>query len=331
MHYNCGAVPCGGGILRGLNRWDGPELTYRLFNGAPGVQPKRLITDDTMSRYLDLAATKCWADVAAGDEQLLVFLAEIGQTWRMLLHPLDNVHKALDKIKAKKNATKGGRSLTLGQYLSNEWLTYRFGFRPLLSDINNTLKALVGKHGNRNTSRGNQSLKDISSTTSELPRGDLRIRYQTDVRDEITIRCGVLWQAEMSTLDWLGVNASSIPSAAWELIPFSFVVDWFANVGDFIAAFTPHPLTAQLATWQMVRRKISTTITITDEYDAVGNSCFIRKASGVETDIYTETVRVPTIPLPSLTHKIDLDAAVRAVRDLRVVDSIGLILQRLRR
>jgi len=31
------------------------------------------------------------------------------------------------------------------------------------------------------------------------------------------------------------VNPASL---AWELVPFSFVVDWFANVGDFLASFT---------------------------------------------------------------------------------------------
>ena len=38
-------------------------------------------------------------------------------------------------------------------------------------------------------------------------------------------------------------------STAWELVPLSFVVDWFVNIGDYITALTSHsPHAQQVAT-----------------------------------------------------------------------------------
>jgi hypothetical protein len=39
----------------------------------------------------------------------------------------------------------------------------------------------------------------------------------------------------------LGLRLRDVPQTLWELTPYSFVVDWFVNVGDWLQAVTPVP------------------------------------------------------------------------------------------
>jgi hypothetical protein len=47
---------------------------------------------------------------------------------------------------------------------------------------------------------------------------------------------------------------------AWELIPFSFIVDWFVNVNDNLAAFSPFA-TGEFAYGSLTTNEIWTTVT----------------------------------------------------------------------
>jgi hypothetical protein len=47
----------------------------------------------------------------------------------------------------------------------------------------------------------------------------------------------------------LGLRDQDIPVTVWELVPWSFVVDWFVNVGDWIQAVTPNPSVTVKGSW----------------------------------------------------------------------------------
>jgi hypothetical protein len=71
---------------------------------------------------------------------------------------------------------------------------------------------------------------------------------------EIVVRAGVLTAIEnLNTLQvWGGLQPIE---AIWELIPFSFIVDWFFNVGDTLASFTPNFGTRTLSSWYTVEKQ----------------------------------------------------------------------------
>jgi hypothetical protein len=52
----------------------------------------------------------------------------------------------------------------------------------------------------------------------------------------------------------LGLRGRDIPSLLWELTPWSFVVDWFANVGTWLQAVVPDPSISIRGNWVTVIR-----------------------------------------------------------------------------
>lgn len=112
----------------------------------------------------------------------------------------------------------------------------------------------------------------------------------------------------LSTLHGSQLSSASANFAvtAWELVPLSWVIDWFINVGDLIAAFsTQSSFFEQGSTWAE-RKTIDTDITNSD-----GQRVTI---SGF---IYNRQVIDP-IQLTCLDFKYDMNAD-------RYKDSLALI------
>lgn len=113
--------------------------------------------------------------------------------------------------------------------LSNRWLEYQYGWRPLLSDVHGGAEALAKKLQvgmylyqtafDRRSDKG-FSPYILGGTSFEA---DLRMK----VRARYKISAGGL-----KTLSELGITNPL--SLAWELVPYSFVIDWIIPVGDYL-------------------------------------------------------------------------------------------------
>lgn len=114
----------------------------------------------------------------------------------------------------------------------DNYLEFHFGWSPLVGDIGNAVNVLQGpvtptavkaggsRRGTRRNGDGYNSALRI-----DVDKLDVRLACHVLVNNPN------LWLANR-----LGfVNPVAV---AWELVPFSFVVDWFANVGDFLTSFS---------------------------------------------------------------------------------------------
>jgi hypothetical protein len=120
---------------------------------------------------------------------------------------------------------------------ANNFLEYHFGWEPLIRDIhdaadvvNNPLKTFERAKGKGPSTYYVPNYTNIGGsvfdTTTYLYK---YAAYQGGRVQSIT--SGIA-----HTLDQFGlINPLSI---AWELVPFSFVVDWFVNVGDVLASYS---------------------------------------------------------------------------------------------
>jgi hypothetical protein len=135
-------------------------------------------------------------------------------------------------------------------------------------------------------------------------------------------RAGVLTDVELSHVSIWGTDA--IASSLWELTPFSFILDWFFNVGQKIAAFSPNAGVRKLASWVTVR----TLATLTNSADGFSNVVVCDYAdsmswSGVKTRTESWTTRTPNPTmrlLPSVKIRLD---------NLKLLD-LGIILNKMR-
>lgn len=264
---------------------------------------KAEITNKDNAPWVDLrseASTKALSYVKKPDVSYPTVLGEIRGTLRMLRNPIkaltDLTRKHSQSIKreatrqrrrarelqrsrklgltevelrlAQKDVREGDlRALQIAQGAGNQYLTWLYGVRPLLQDIEGTLDALF--HDNwspRHTARGKAVWQD--TTVDEIyqsigsPLTGIYMTRTVDVRAEV--RAGFLYEHTFDLQDRLGWNASSVPAALWELVPYSFLVDQVVNVGQTLKALVAAATTRPLAQWISERAIITVTRQVTD-------------------------------------------------------------------
>lgn len=312
----------------------GPQLTFVLDSQLKFLKPKKVISEEVVQQALGLAATKSRAEVKQGEAELLVFLAELHKTIRMLANPLQNMQKFLDKVRLDKlrHRDPSKRVLTLGQYISSEWLTYRYGVMPLLFDIDSIAKA-IGKdrNGKRHSARAVERRQgELAIPNLLMETGSTSTVYNEVYTDLIEIKCGFVYAAEMTLTDHLGLNLRSVPSAVWELIPFSFVADWFLNIQHFVGAISPSARVDENGGYTVVTRTLTAVRSIvssTIKPSHVTQATLLRPMSGSRTVIERTKVRDLGVPAARLVSKIDLSRL--NFKDKRILDSFSLMFQKL--
>jgi hypothetical protein len=117
---------------------------------------------------------------------------------------------------------------------ANLWLEYHFGWSPLVNDIHSAVKVLSAvppsfKIRGRGRSREPFSIKTGNAST--YIQADGLYVCATECGGEVFVSNPNLALANQMGL----INPLTV---AWELVPFSFLVDWFLPVGDFLNSFT---------------------------------------------------------------------------------------------
>lgn len=159
--------------------------------------------------------------------QIGVDIAERKQTLRMLSVTLGALRRPLKTFsRAYERYRKRGVVISTLKDAPNAWLAFHFGVEPLLKDVHD----LVVRLG--------QAPKPMLVSVSKSQTLNYSFnRYgqnlQESYKQHVRIAAAVTRIHEnVSLLNDLGlVNPASI---AWELVPFSFVVDWFYPVGSYL-------------------------------------------------------------------------------------------------
>jgi hypothetical protein len=187
------------------------------------------------------------------------FLGEIRETLRMLRRPaaglMDGIQDYLNHVKElnrenryryfRKKPRQYARNLS--KIASQSWLEHVFGWAPLLHDIEDAREAFndlleldrtVTVSGGGSDARADLSFTDSYNFT--LLAGLLweRTYLKTSV-ETIRYRGGVRAQAATTAQDRLarfGFTPSEFVPTAWELLPWSFLADYFSNIGDVLSA-----------------------------------------------------------------------------------------------
>lgn len=138
---------------------------------------------------------------------------------------------------------------------SSLWLEIQYGWKPLLSDIYNSCELLaegvVARHPICEV-RGASKEKIITvNPLGSRADGGGWVGIQTEEYAAMTT-VQYTFSDEMATvLSKTGVSNPAL--LAWELVPYSFVVDWFLPVGNYLESFTAYDGLAFRSGYQVTR------------------------------------------------------------------------------
>ena len=127
-------------------------------------------------------------------------------------------------------------------FLASTWLEYQYGWRPLLSDVYDHAKAFAtvfidyNGHWRTVTARG----KSQRITSKDTGNGaQYKVVYQITWTNWLSMRVDYrIPNGVVNPLNIFGLNNPL--TVVWEVVPFSFVVDWFIPIGNALEALTAY-------------------------------------------------------------------------------------------
>lgn len=199
--------------------------------------------------------------------------------------------KVSPSLNAKSRLLRDVRSTKARNYrlnskeLSSLWLEAQYGWGPLVSDVENAAKFAAKRVVDPDRT-------EWTHLSAMMFKGKTHVHQTEDARPTTTratvkqtVKCGC-WvrytRAAPQAVHDLGLT--DLSSTAWELVPYSFVFDWFVNINEMLTAANA------LSSYQLSGGYVSSLLT--SECIGTVGSLPPRTYGGQTT--YTYTLRNPT-------------------------------------
>lgn len=325
-HIRSNAYSCGPEYLYFNHKASGGYgLRLVFLGGFPS--PLSLYSDSDLLPYRDDVATRVRASFATGSNNLFETIAEAGKTASMLVKPLQRIQAILA------NFDKGVRSNTRAsvkssRQLSNEYLMYRYGIRPLMNDVEAIIAASINKRRGRarETWRARAETPTKESTVTSYVLHDYCKTTVTKTSSHfVELRGTVLGETDFNILTDFGFRSKGLFTLPIELIPYSFVGDWFLTLGDYLRSQAPSLETSWLGACMTEKHTQVTTWTIGNTvpdgttYSVVSSVSDTARSAGITKRRYD----LPDASVLSIRPDFRLTELTRAA------DIVALITQRL--
>lgn len=227
-----------------------PSVVKRkvIFDYIPSVTAETI--DEGVRRLTeDAVRAKLIAKAKDSEWSLPVFLGEGRETVRMIANTARTIASAYRDLRRGNllgawgslgiSGTASQRRRYYRDYgldpsraAANHWLAITYGWTPLLNDVHNAATTLAEnalreeKTEMRVTASSRRQDREILQNVSSLTADKIRSTKES---------CRGVWRFKPTSLDsWGSFGLLNPLSVAWELVPFSFVVDWFLPIGRYL-------------------------------------------------------------------------------------------------
>lgn len=221
--------------------WSSSNFPYTmealLSNGGSVFPEPEFPSSYYLQRALAKARTSGW--------DVLTFAAEANKTWDLVARAARRTDRRASDI--FRRISRPGNRRDLLRIFSEAWLEYRYGWRILAYDIESATEALEKLNQLRSKLLRRTEGEQVSTTgQQDVVRGSFctpairaglgpRYHFRAQWALETVLRAGV-------GLD-LGIRSDVVFAdplvTAYEVIPYSFIMDWFFNTNDIVAAWSP--------------------------------------------------------------------------------------------
>lgn len=178
--------------------------------------------------------------------------AQIGQTVRLVTGTAaklvgsvnalrkGNLTKATNILFAGRNPKFRGKGPTIGRALAENWLELQYGWKPLLQDIVGVFDALP------TLNLGSSFVRQVTGsgrvvTDSRIPftQGNLLPGAKQNsvglIKTDSSCKYGIRFSIPDPLKSFLAQTGFTNPvNLLWEILPFSFVADWFLPIGPYL-------------------------------------------------------------------------------------------------
>lgn len=218
-------------------------VTYaRMYQNLSYLGLSDTTTESAREKAVSDVKQSAIANIAKSQWSFGEDVAEARETMRYLRRPaasLAEVSKAFERKARNLYYRYGNRT----KALSGAWASYRFAMLPLQRSLEDIVKSSFDRNikefeaGQRLSARSKLTLNGSSSRTTPV---GTRV-YSETRSDEIIYHAYILYETSSPLKGWqyrYGLRFRDIPSTAWQVVPYSFMVDRVANVTKCVQGAT---------------------------------------------------------------------------------------------
>lgn len=236
-------------FLRNSPSWYQDTVVYRGHLLEVG-SPIALSYSDTPA--YNQAASRFYQDARNSQTafQSLVSAGEFGQTLRQVNSAANGVYRGLwnyvhalrkgNVLKTLRLLSKEGKR----KFITERWLEYSLGWKPLVMETVSLLDSLSETRKNmpdRVRVKGYGVVESAKQESGEYTYQFCKYKGLTKEKFQVVYYGLVLVDDQVAGLprtEVYGLDSSNWLPSLWELIPYSFVVDYFTNIQDILSAWS---------------------------------------------------------------------------------------------
>jgi hypothetical protein len=175
---------------------------------------------------------ECLLKLNKGKVQLGTYLAETRQAAESIAHTGTDLLNLLLAVK-RGQFNRVPNLFGLARKGRDMYLEWQFGWKPLCSDLHDMYTDMVNRAPIAPHLHATRTVKTPFEFDTKFGDDDVEVRMKH------TDQCKLFASLSSELIGGLQNHQLINPlSLGWELIPYSFVVDWFAPIGNSLAALT---------------------------------------------------------------------------------------------